>query len=117
MDKPELETLDYKSANASPEVKRISNPIIWPGTRAKNSVNPGQGPEQPNTNAMIIKTIQGLITCVNDNLGKLNELAEDGNYLAQKGLEEIDLFEKTTLFDLQKEFEWTLNKHYSLHTI
>jgi hypothetical protein len=65
--------------------------------------------EQPNTNAMIIKTIQGLMICVGDNLSKLNALIpmDDSNQskLIAKAIEEIDLFEKTTLFELQKEFE------------
>ncbi|HDY88653.1 MAG TPA: hypothetical protein ENH82_11165 [bacterium] len=64
---------------------------------------------KPNTNAMIVKTIQGLMTVVNNNLSKLDEetqmLSCHRNALVRKALEEIDLFEKTTLFDLQKAFK------------
>ena len=65
--------------------------------------------EQPNTNAMIVKTIQGLMTCVTNELEQLNEstkfLSCHRNSLVLKALEEIDLFERTTLFELQKAFE------------
>ena len=59
---------------------------------------------QPNSNAMIIKAIQGLMTCAT---GKIGELSDKQNTRAIrcKAIEEIDLFEKTTLFELQKEFE------------
>ncbi len=58
---------------------------------------------------MIIKTIQSLISVINNNLEKLSEstkfLSCHRNSLVLKALEEIDIFEKTTLFDLQKAFE------------
>lgn len=60
--------------------------------------------EQPNTNVMIIKTIQGLIGVINHNLAKISfNIGNDK--LVAKALEEIDLFEKATLFELQKAFE------------
>jgi len=68
--------------------------------------------EQPNTNAMIIKTIRGLMTCVNNELEKLREGIIDqvpGDSVRKtrvlQALEEIDMFEKNTLFKLQKAFE------------
>ncbi len=63
--------------------------------------------EQPNQ--VIVRTIQSLMTVVNDNLEKLNEstkfLSCHRNSLVLKALEAIDLFERTDLFDLQKAFE------------
>ena len=65
--------------------------------------------EQPNQELMIIKIIQDLMTVVNNNLSKLDEetqmLSCHRNVLVRRALEEIDLFERTTLFDLQKAFE------------
>ncbi len=65
--------------------------------------------EQPNTNAMIVKTIQGLMSVINNELDKLNEetkyLSCHRNSLVLRALEEIDVFEKTTLYELQKAFE------------
>lgn len=94
MDKPELETLDYKPP-------KCALPHENGGVLAN--------PEQPNTNAMIIKTIQGLMTVVNDNLVKLREsiyiINSKQALIAAKALKEIDLFQKKTLFELQKAFE------------
>ncbi len=79
---------------------------IKPETREESQESADQHPEQPN---QIVKTIQSLMTVVNNNLEKLNEstkfLSCHRNSLVSKALEEIDIFEKTTLFDLQKEFE------------
>jgi len=65
--------------------------------------------EQPNQNLIMVKTIQIILSIVNDNLGKLNSntfnLSCHRNPLVMRALEEIDLFEKTTLFELQKAFE------------
>ena len=65
--------------------------------------------EQPNQNLMIVKTIEGLIGVVNHNLGKLNEntkmLSCHRNSLILQALEEIDIFQKTTMHDLRKAFE------------
>ena len=63
--------------------------------------------EQPNQNLMIIKEIGGLLSQVNDKLYKLPEtkIMKCQLTLRGKALEEIDLFEKTTLYELQKEFE------------
>lgn len=66
-------------------------------------------PEQPNKELMIVKTIQGLISAVNRELGELNEstklLSCHRNSLILQALEDIDIFERTTLFELQKAFE------------
>lgn len=97
MDKPELETLDYK-----PPKSTLSNE------------NGGvlANPEQPNTNIIIVKTIQSLITLINNNLEKLregitNQVPGDSCHKLRvlQALEEIDLFERTTLYELQKAFE------------
>ena len=92
-------------------------PDIKPKTGVEKQENAGQRlqeslcretePEQPNQE--IVKTIQSLMTVVNNNLEKLNEstkfLSCHRNSLVLKALEEIDIFEKTTLFDLQRCFE------------
>ena len=56
---------------------------------------------------MIISEIEGLVSQVNERLEKL-----DGGHYAcvkavkkEQALEEIDLFQKTKLFDLRKAFE------------
>ena len=65
--------------------------------------------EQPNQELMIVKAIHSLISAVSRELGKLDEetqmLSCHRNRLILRALEEIDLFEKTTLFELQKAFE------------
>ena len=64
--------------------------------------------EQPSQELMIVKTVESLLSVVNHNLGKLDKLAAGSTkhkVLVRKAFEEIDLFEKTTLFDLQKAFE------------
>ena len=62
-------------------------------------------PEQPrckpNVDLMLVMTIENLMNVVNHNLEKLNI----HNPLAAQALEEIDLFQKTTLFKLRKAFE------------
>ena len=66
-------------------------------------------PEQPNKNLMIIEEIEGLISQADDKLGELNMLItmDDSKQSKQisQTLEEIDLFQKTTLFELRKTFE------------
>ena len=65
-------------------------------------------PEQPNQNLMIIEEIGGLMSQVNE---KLDILSRNTFMLCQQpmlisvALKEIDLFQKTTLFDLRKAFE------------
>jgi len=68
------------------------------------------GPDQPNQNAIIIKTIQELTHLISNDLNKmmLIDMAVPANskrVLISQAIEEIDMFEKTTLFDLQKAFE------------
>ena len=76
----------------------------------------GKQPEQPNQNLMIIEEIEGLMSQVNDKLGELKALTFivntdskksifKGPILISQALEEIDLFQKTTLFELRKAFE------------
>ena len=103
-DKPELETLDYKPASS--EVKQENSPIIETETRVENSEDAGQ---QPNQNLMLVEEIKGLLSQVNDKLGKLNEntkfLSCHRNSLVLQALEEIDLHQRTTIHDLRKAFE------------
>ena len=75
-------------------------------------------PEQPNKDLMIIEEIEGLMSQVNEKVNKLNEdnklsvfnpqtLSQQRNIIIiiSTALEEIDLFQKTTLFELRKTFE------------
>ncbi len=68
-------------------------------------------PEQPNTELLIVKTIQGLMTCVANELDKLGFNREQHKLVCKAKveigdlIERVDLFEKTTLFELQKAFE------------
>ena len=55
-------------------------------------------PEQPNQ--VIVKTIQNLMTVVNNNLNKLPD-----SPMKSEAIEEIDLFQRNTLNDLQRCFE------------
>ena len=104
MNKPELETLGYKPdepvncETCGDTGKVYGDPY---GEDCKKC------PEQPNSNAMIVKTIQSLMTVVNNELVKLGENSErmSRKAVVLKALEEIDLFERTTLFELQKAFE------------
>jgi len=65
----------------------------------------------PNQNITLISTIESLMSIVNDNLIKLKPYNLDEIiYQKQAGakhraFEEIDLFQKTTLFELRKAFE------------
>ncbi len=76
---------------------------IKPKTGQEKQESAGWPLEQPNAEIMIVKTIQSLMTVVNNNLEKLNEstkfLSCHRNSLVLKALEAIDLF------DLQKAFE------------
>ena len=65
---------------------------------------------QPNKNLMIIEEIEGLMSQVNDKIHKLtfshNTLdITKKQTLWSQAIEEIDLFQKTTLFELRKAFE------------
>ena len=68
--------------------------------------------EQPNQDLMTIEEIEGLMSQVNEKLGKLKAKFCEGEEIYQvqawhrsRAIEEIDLFQKTTLFDLRKAFE------------
>lgn len=130
-DKPELETLSYEpececldcksnygigkkpieqSANLSPAIMGFNSVVIKPETRVNNK----EVVEQPNQNIniMIIEQIEGLMSQVNEKLDKLQPIADVSDIALigrkeKKGraIEEIDLFQKTTLFDLRKAFE------------
>lgn len=61
-------------------------------------------PEQPNLK--IIAEIEGLISQVNDKLYKIREFKRTKQLnIRTQALEEIDLFQKNTLFELRKAFE------------
>ena len=66
---------------------------------------------QPNQNLMIIiEEIEGLMSQVNEKLNKIDVLlsqAQQSNAytILSQSREEIDLFQKTTLFELRRAFE------------
>ncbi|KKL08569.1 hypothetical protein LCGC14_2574540 [marine sediment metagenome] len=158
IDKPELETLDYKPTNtpeeaidkllpipeqpasASPATLGMNSHVIKPEVRVNKAKDAGQhfqeslcreaeGAEQPNLpgrehhkdcecgncpeqpNLKIIGEIEGLISQVNDKLCKITTLSGEGRLTVRRtqlkgqALEEIDLFQKTTLHSLRKAFE------------
>ena len=69
------------------------------------------GFEQPNQDLMIITEIEGLMSQVNDKLESLNaptvtdSTINEELRLKSQALEDIDIFQKTTLFKLRKAFE------------
>ncbi len=151
IDKPELETLDYKpeckcaDCNLPPEQRPdcqskqpVSAPqetlgfnshVIKPGARANKAEDASQDSkekkcdlcgekwsprhfwyckgktEQPNLK--IIEAIECLISQINDRLGELptDGMLQGKGQLRGQALEEIDLFQKTTLCDLRKIFK------------
>ena len=115
-DQPDLETLGYRNeecpANHSSAPMGFNSAVIKPETRANKAEVADQHLDQPNQNLMIIEEIEGLISQVNEKIGKLNisgnnEMLINSKALnlAQMASEEIDLFQKTTLFELRKAFE------------
>ena len=67
-------------------------------------------PEQPNQNIMIILEIEGCISQINEKLGKMGDEMLEMGFIKRKclisaALEEIDLFQKTTLRELKQAFE------------
>lgn len=121
-DKPELETLNYRNkeclAKSSSTPMGFNSVIIKPETRT-NKIEDAHEPvgcpdleamhsnktaEQPNKNLMIIEEIEGLISQVNEKLERL-EAYYGKSKVKNQALEEIDLFQKTTLFELRKAFE------------
>ena len=89
-DTKQLESLDYKPPQ---------NQEIKTGAAVRNK------------NIMIIEEIEGLMTQVNNKLDELEVMSvtsdnTDKRDKAQhQATEEIDLFQKTTLFELRKAFE------------
>lgn len=80
----------------------IPNQLIesLPGREHDKTCECKKCPEQPNQQLMLIQTIQNLTTCISNSITKLPE-----SLLKDMALEEIDLFVKTTLYELQKEYE------------
>lgn len=147
MDKPELETLDYKPGvpvlAADSEGKLLGETELRAlDKHIKRNYKPDQPkcdkcedtgnvleprkdspsvdwepcpdyPEQPNRNIMIIKTVQNLMTEANKNISKLEVLGSTTEITAKRkvligqALEDIDLFQKTTLQEMAegKAFE------------
>ena len=111
MNKPELETLSYhnplckcpeceKKAEPKPEQPKNCNCVESRHLPGAIACPDCAEPEQSNQQLMLIQTIQGLTACILNSITKLPE-----SELKAKALEEIDLFKKTTLYELQKEYE------------
>lgn len=65
-------------------------------------------PGQPNQNLMIIEEIEGLVSQINNKLENLPEmLLLKRSKLSPKkqAIEDINIFQQTTLFELRKAFE------------
>lgn len=102
INKPEIETLSYE-----PKCDCIAcqeETIEQPKGLMKIFLPPL---EQPNQDLMIIEEIEGLISQVNEKINKLSseDVSRLSYQLRNQALEEIDLFQKTTLFELRKAFE------------
>ena len=115
---------EVPSTSTSPATLGFNSHVIKPETRVNKAEDASQHPdlcnckdcmpksiekqfEQPNKNLMIITEIEGLISQVNEKLGKLEEPWKY-NYktlVKSQAIEEIDIFQKTTLFELRKAFE------------
>ena len=116
LEKPELETLDYKPEYPCPDQqindmyeKREKSDIEKLTSKSYKSHHF----EQPNQNLIIITEIEGLLSQVNNKLYDLSP-GDLTKYNAKVGeirvelanaREEIDLFQKTTLHELRKAFE------------
>lgn len=70
--------------------------------------------KQPNPNLKIVKTIQERMHVITNELEKLKIVGNGGSdnegkllqyNIKNQALEDVDLFERTTLFELQKAFE------------
>ena len=94
-----------------------SKPVVEESCPIKKPLKDGQQPicgdkctEQPNKNLMIITEIEGLMSQVNEKIHKLtfshntSDIAKKQTLWSQ-AIEEIDLFQKTTLFELRRAFE------------
>ena len=108
-DKPELETLDYKPHKDDRGYGMDLIPAEKPdedelSKLAGEQDAVGQLTEQPNKNLMIIEEIEGLMSQVNEKIRALDFNSKNSPRISL-ALEEIDLFQKTTLFELRKAFE------------
>lgn len=104
-DTKKLESLDYEPPIKTGVAIPAQSECDWPICTCDDK----NCPEQPNQNLMIIEEIEGLLNQVN---GKLYELSEPQpiimkcqKTLRSQAIKEIDLFQKTTLFELRKAFE------------
>lgn len=108
-----LRTIDKpKGVPFKPDCVTCKNMVDNEGVAACDIGGCNKPPEQPNQSAILVKTIQSLAICINNELEKLREGITDqipGDSCRKmrvlQALEEIDLFERTTLFELQKAFE------------
>ena len=116
------ETLGMNSHVIKPETRvnkaeDADKPVVEESCPLKKLLKDGQQPicgdkctEQPNKNLMIITEIEGLMSQVNEKIHKLTFSHNTSDItkkqiLWSQAIEEIDLFQKTTLFELRKAFE------------
>lgn len=125
MDTKELESLEYKAptteklgkesykshhfeqtVKSSTATLGLNSAVIKPEMRVNNS-NVADQLVQPNQSLMIIEEIEGLISKVNDKLWELPVAGEKRTTIIfrNEAIETIDLFQKTTLFELRRVFE------------
>ncbi len=86
-------------------LRTIDKPVGCPDLEAMHLSIPNKTPEQPNLK--IIGEIEGLISQVNEKLVQLptDGLPQGKGQKREQALEEIDLFQKTTLYELRKALE------------
>jgi len=90
-----------KQLNKPSSATDVGNTLdIKPETGEEKQENTDQPLERPNQEIMIVKTIQSLMTVVNNNLMKLPD-----SPMKNEAMEEVCLFQRTTLNDLQKAFQ------------
>ena len=106
MNIPEIETLSYKPKARAENKESVECHNTMTGRECIGCEIDAAGechlskPEQPNQQLMLIQTIQNLATCMLNSLTKL-----PASELKAKAREEIGKFERTTLYELQKEYE------------
>jgi hypothetical protein len=105
--KPETRVNKGEVAEQSPPQMRTGScPNCGEDWRTHNYSCNSNTLEQPNKILMIIEEMEGLMSQVNDKLWEIPlETLDKRNLLIKQALEDIDIFQKTTLFELRKAFE------------
>ena len=93
MDTKDIERLDYEPTASKATSPTNHQPI-------KNDL--------PNNNAMILAEIHGLLSQITENLGKFRLKTDRQQACRRIAIDEIDLLEKTTLYEFQGALEAAL---------